>query len=490
MVGVIKLHNHPTISEPQASATIPSTMPDVQDELRDEARPGSVQPVDARLVERVEALLEEGQRADLDALLADLYAADVARLMGMLSLDEARHIFHLLPDDEAADVLTELDSADRERLLETAAPARIAEILDRLDTDDAADVLGDLREDVALDVLPRLEDAAEVRGLLTYEADTAGGLMATEFVVVPVHATVAQATEEVRRQAEHMDEVYVIFVEDEAGRLVGLVSIKRLLLSPASTFVERIMETDFVSVTVDRDQEDVARIMERYDIVSLPVTDRDGHLVGRITIDDVVDVLREEAEEDLQVISGSSGDEELNSSILEITRGRLPWLAVGLLGTFLSASVVKHFESALEHVVVLAFFIPIMTAMAGNAAIQSAAITVQGLSSGKLLVGDAFRRVFKEMTVALVNGAALSLLLCLIVWGFDLGGPQALRLALVSALALFIVIILATTNGAFIPVVLSRLGIDPAVSMGPFVTTANDILGLTIYFTITTALFL
>ena len=463
-------------------------MPDVQEDFRDDARTG--ESLDGRFVERVEELLEGGSRDELTALLDTLHTADVARLMGMLSLDEARRVFHLLPDDEAAEVLTELDSADRERLLETAAPARIAEILDKLDTDDAADVLGDLREDVARDVLPRLEDADELRGLMAYEGDTAGGLMATEFVVVPSHATVAQATEEVRRQAEHMDEVYVIFVEDDSGRLVGLVSIKRLLLSPASTFVERIMETDFVSVTADRDQEDVARIMERYDLVSLPVTDRDGRLVGRITIDDVVDVLREEADEDLQVISGASGDEELNSSIFEIMRGRLPWLAVGLLGTFLSASVVKHFESALEHVVVLAFFIPIMTAMAGNAAIQSAAITVQGLSSGRLLVGDAFRRVFKETTVALLNGMALSSLLCGIVWAFGLGGPDTLRLALVSALSLFIVIILATTNGALIPVVLSKLGVDPAVSMGPFVTTANDILGLSIYFGITTALFL
>lgn len=465
-------------------------MIETQDDLREEARPGSVQPVDARLVERVETLLERGDADGLDALLSDLYAADVARLLGMLSLDEARRVFHRLPDEEAADVLTELGSTERERLLQTAAPQRIAEILDQLDTDDAADVLGDLREDVALDVLPRLEDAAELRGLLAYEGDTAGGIMAAEFVVVPQHATVAQATEEVRRQAEHMDEVYVIFVQDEAERLVGIVSIKRLLLSPATTFVESIMETDFISVTVDEDQEDVARIMSRYDLVSLPVTDHDGRLVGRITIDDVVDVLREEAEEDLQVISGSSGDEELSSSIFEITRGRLPWLAVGLLGTFLSASVVKQFEAALEQVVVLAFFIPIMTAMAGNAAIQSAAITVQGLSSGRLLVGDAFRRVFKEMTVALLNGAALSLLLCGIVWLFGIGGADTLRLALVSSLALFIVILLATTNGAFIPVVLSRLGIDPAVSMGPFVTTANDILGLTIYFAITTTLFL
>ena len=196
------------------------------------------------------------------------------------------------------------------------------------------------------------------------------------------------------------------------------------------------------------------------------------------------------SDEDLQVISGSSGDEELNDSVFVITRGRLPWLAVGLLGTLLSASVVRRFEGVLEQVVVLAFFIPIMTAMAGNAAIQSAAITVQGLSSGRLLLNDAFRRVFKEMAVALLNGLCLSLMLCGIVWAFDLGGDSALRLALVSSLALFIVILLATTNGALIPVMLSRLGIDPAVSMGPFVTTANDILGLSIYFAITTALYL
>ncbi len=465
-------------------------MIDVQEDLRDDARPGSVLPVNNELVERVETLLEREDRTALEALLNDYYPADIARLLGMLTTDEARRIFAHLPDDEAAEVLTELDSSDREKLLETADPARLAEILDQLDTDDAADVLSDLSEAMALDVLPRLEDAEEVRGLLTYASDTAGGLMATEVVAVPEHATVAQATEEVRRQAEHVDEVYVVFVTDDDDRLVGLVSLKRLLLSPGSTFISSIMETDFLTVDVDEDQEDVARIMERYDLVSLPVVDHEGRLAGRITIDDVVDVLREEADEDLQVISGSSGDEELNDTVFDITRGRLPWLAVGLLGTLLSASVVKQFEGVLEQVVVLAFFIPIMTAMAGNAAIQSAAITVQGLSSGRLLTSDAFRRIFKEMAVALLNGACLSVLLCLVVWSLGLGGEHTLRLALVSSLSLFIVIVLATTNGALIPVVLSRLGIDPAVSMGPFVTTANDILGLSIYFLITTALYL
>ena len=280
-------------------------------------------------------------------------------------------------------------------------------------------------------------------------------------------------------------------------RLVGLLSLKRLLLAPARTPVRDVLDDDFVSVEVDVDQEEVARMMERYDLVTLPVVDKAGRLVGRITIDDIVDVLREEATEDLQVISGS-GDEGLHDSPLRVSRRRLPWLVVGLVGTIMSASVVLLFGGAVEQVAVLAALMPIVTAMAGNAAIQSASITVQGLSSGRLLPSDALGRVGKEFVVALLNGTLLSVLVGIAVVAlgamklgtFDLPLGEVLRVAEVAMIALMSVIVLATLNGAIIPVVLARMGIDPALSMGPFVTTANDILGLSVYFTVATLLLL
>lgn len=459
-------------------------------------RPGTFVPVDTALLARVEALLGARDDAALRALLDELYEADVATVISALSDEAGQRLFALLPTPEAADVLAELDEDGRETVLEDATSARVAELLNELDTDDAADVLGTLDATRAEDVLPQLDDADEIRELLLYAADTAGGLMATEYVSVPRRATVGEATEAVRRQAEDVEEVYNVYVTDEADRLVGLLSLKRLLLAPAHTPVTDILEDDFVAVEVDLDQEEVAKVMARYDLVSLPVVDKAGRLVGRITIDDVIDVLREEAEEDLQAIAGS-GDEGLYDSALKVSRGRLPWLMLGLVGCILSASVVSLFEDALHKVAVLAAFMPVMTAMAGNAAIQSASITVQGLSSGRLRPADAFQRVGKELTVALVNGVVLALLLGVAIFAlgtlgfgmFALPLDQLGRVIAMAVLALLAVITLATTNGALIPVVLSRLGIDPAVSMGPFVTTANDILGLTVYFGIATYLF-
>jgi magnesium transporter len=466
------------------------------DELPQETlRPGAVVPVDALLVDRIEKLLGAGDRHALLAFLDELYPADVARVMVSLGEADRQRLFTLLPAETASEVLMELEDDERETVLEDAPTARVAEILNELDSDDAADVIADLDQDVADAVLPQLEDADEIRELLLYAGDTAGGIMATEFVSVPDRLTVAQATEEVRRQAEDVEDVYVVFVTDPADRLVGLLSLQRLLLSPASARVREIMETDFVSVEVDVDQEEVARMMARYDLVSLPVVDKAGRLVGRITIDDVVDVLREEASEDLQVIAGS-GDEGLNDTALQVSRGRLPWLVLGLIGTIMSASIVSLFGGTVEQVAVLAALMPVVTAMAGNAAIQSASITVQGLTSGRLMASDAFKRIGKEFVVALVNGTVLSLLIGGAVLGlgwlhvglFALPMAEIVRVAGMAMIALLTVIVLATLNGALVPVVLTRLGLDPAVSMGPFVTTANDILGLTIYFSVATAL--
>jgi magnesium transporter len=444
--------------------------------------------VDRELVDDISMLIEEGRRAMVVNLVADLYAADLAVLLQQLPLDEARQLFAWLPVDNGSEVLPELESRRLSDLLETTPRDRAAMLIDELDSDDAADVLAELPDSVSETLLPVLEDAGDLRELLAYDEDSAGGIMGTELVSVPAEWTIAEATEEVRRQAEIVEPIYSIFVVDTGGKLAGTVSLKRLLLSPSTAPLRDVMEPDVISVTTDVDQEEVARIMERYDLVSLPVVTKGGQLLGRITIDDVVDVIREEAEEDFQLMHGVSGTEEPGDSVFSISRGRLPWLLVGLFGAGLSASVIGNFEESLETAVVLAMFIPIVTAMGGNAAVQSAAIAVQGLSSGDFWPGDMIKRLGKEFLVALLDGVVLGLLLGLAVWVFQIGDVRLLAATL--SLTMFSVIVLGTTNGAMIPFALQKLGVDPAKSMGPFVTTMNDIIGLTVYFLIATSLYL
>ena len=366
--------------------------------------------VDEELVRNVAALVAGGEQGMVLNLIVDLRPADLARIVSHLPLADARTLFDWIPSEQTADVLPELESALRGELLDDLTTPEIVVLLDQLETDDQADVLGDLAETDAATadaVLPQLEDAADVRQLLTYDDETAGGLMSTEFVAVQETATVAEATEEVRRCAETLGEVYVVYAIDASGRFVGVVSLKRLLLAPARARLSDLAETDVVTVEAHLDQEEVARIMERYDLIALPVVSASGRLLGRITIDDVVDVIREEAEEDLQRAVGITGEEEISSTVFAISRGRLPWLAIGMAGAFLSGLVIQGFEGALERAIVLATFIPLVTATGGNAAIQSAAIAVQGLTSGDLWLADGFKRLGKEVGVALLNGVVL-----------------------------------------------------------------------------------
>jgi len=456
------------------------------------ARPSDVYPgvldVDEGLIDDIEALVAEEEYGMVVNLLVDLHPVDVAVLLERLPEVEARVLFSLLPDDTAADVLAELDVSDRLEVLDGISGERLRKVIDELDTDDAVDVLSALPDRRVADVLPKLEDTYDLTALLTYPEQSAGGLMAREFVAAPPEATAAEATEAVRYSARDIDEIYAVFVLSTEGHLRGILSLKELMLSPAEARLEDLMETDFISVPVDMDQEEVARIMERYDMVTLPVLDADGVMVGRITIDDVMRVVRTEAEEDMQLMSGVSGTEMPSDSVLRISRGRMPWLLVGLAGAGLSGSVIGTFEETLEQAVVLAAFIPIVTAMGGNAAVQSAAIAVQGLSSGKLWPGDLLKRLGKEMLVATVNGVLLAALLCLAVFVLQVGDVPLLVLTLGATM--FTVILLATTNGAMVPFILKKLGIDPASAMGPFVTTLNDIIGLTVYFIYATALYL
>ncbi len=455
-----------------------------------EEDPRGLLEIDSELVNDIASLLESGEKGMIMNLVADLYPADLSRLLSHLSMDDAKRLFHWLPAEQAGLALAELDDSFRAELLEEARADRLTELLDHLETDDAADVLADLPPDVAFQVLPTLEDSEDVRELLGYDEESAGGIMATEFVAVPAGWTVAEATEEVRRNAETVEDLYAVFVLDDSGRLIGTVSLKHILLSPAHAKVEDVMDSDVISVAPEVDQEEVARIMQRYDLVTLPVVGPDGRMLGRITIDDVVDVIREEAEEDIQLMSGVSGREEHTDSVLRISRGRLPWLLAGMLGAGLSGMVIGRFENALQEAVVLASFIPIMMATAGNAGIQSSAIIVQGLASGDLWTSDAIGRLLKEISVGLMNGAVLGIVLAAIVLLLPVRDPNLPQLAFAAGLSMITVIILATLVGATVPLALHRLDIDPATAMGPFITTSNDILGLTIYFLLATHIYL
>lgn len=456
-------------------------------------RPVLPAEVASNLVDDIGALIDSDRQAMVLNLVADLYPADIARLLHHLSLEDARRLFGWLPGEIASDVLPELDDDFRAAILEVYPPEQISGLLDEMESDEAADVLADLPPEVAEDVLSGLEDASEVQELLGYPEDTAGGIMGTDYISVPETMTVGEATEEIRHHAERIEPIFAVYVTDEDGRLMGVAPLKQMLLARANERVSSILDPDVMSTTPEIDQEEVARMMERYDLVALPVVDRGGKLIGRITIDDVVDVIREEAEEDIQRMSGLTR-EEVTTSILKMTRGRLLWLFLGLVGALLSGLVINKFEDELEKAVVLAMFIPVVMAMAGNAGIQSSAVAVQGLASGDLWSTDIVRRLSKELAAALINGvllaAGVSLMVVILGSTGVIADHRLDSLALTVSLTLLTVIVVAASIGATVPLVLDRFGVDPALATGPFITTSNDLLGLIVYFVIASQLFL
>ncbi len=451
------------------------------------------------LLEELTDLLDSGRLDSALARVEGLHHADLARVLSNLPRADAETLFVGLDAPFAAEVLAEIDDALCEALLEDVGQERLTRLLNALDSDDAADVMARLPQPMQSLVLPRLQDAEAVKGLMKYDEETAGGIMAKELVAVSPAWTISEATEEVRRNRETVEELYVIFVVDDDRRLEGFVSIKRMLLSPSDALIGDVMERNVHTVTTSTDQEEAVRIMERYDLISLAVVDEQHRLVGRVTIDDAVDVIREEAEEDYQRLSGITGDEEPSASVGRITRGRLPWLMLGMAGAAFAGTVIGYFEETIRQASILAAFIPVVMAMAGNAGIQSSAIMVQGLASGNPWSSNILRRLSKEVLVATINGTALALVLALIVvlvfmLGADFlsesGGAQPVRLAATAALSLFVVILIAAAVGTTIPLVLHRAGIDPALATGPFITTSNDIIGLVVFFVLAATLYL
>lgn len=432
------------------------------------------------LLNDVAQYIETKNNDALNQLFNGFHHADIAEILDELSFDEAVYIIRLLDSETTAEVLIDVDDDVREKILNQLTAKEIAEEIDELDTDDAADVISELSEKRKKAVMQEIEDeehAKEIVELLRYDEDSAGGLMAKELVKVNENWSVPRCVKEMRIQAEEVTRVHSIYVIDNSGKLKGRLSLKDLLMAEANATIADVYipKVDFVSVT--EEAEDVANIMRKYDLEAIPVVDELGVLVGRITIDDIVDVIKEEADKDYQLAAGITQDVEADDTIWELTRARLPWLFLGLIGGVGAASIMGFFEGALEKNAILFMFTPLIAAMAGNVGVQSSAIIVQGLANDDVK-GSITNRLLKEMSLAAVNGFVLSVILFFFTWFWK----GDITTAAAISISLFAVIIIAGLVGTFIPLFLDKRGIDPAIATGPFITTSNDIFGILIYF--------
>ena len=439
--------------------------------------------INSAYIEQIASLIEANNSAELSLIIADLHIADIAEIIDDLSIDNAHFLFDLIEEEKSAPLLVELEDDTLEEILSDLTAKEIAEeVIDNLESDDAADVIGKLSQDKKEEVLALIEDierASDINDLLTYPEDTAGGLMAKELIKVNENWTTIQCLKEMRKQAEDLKEVYTIYVVDDNDKLLGILSLRKLLLIERATAIKDIIFTEIISVKATEDDKHVANIMNKYALIALPVVDDLNRLIGRITIDDVMDVAKDEAEKDYQMASGISEDVESSDTAWELTRARLPWLLIGMIGGLLGAKVIGIFDLSGDNFE-LAFFIPLIAAMGGNVGVQSAAIVVQGLANDSLKMENIFQKLVKELGVGLLNGIICSIII--LGAAFSLGYSLALSLTL--SISLFAVIVFAAVFGTFIPLTLEKYNIDPALATGPFITTVNDVLGLFIYFMI------
>jgi magnesium transporter len=438
------------------------------------------------VLEDIREDIEGGRDEMVRSVLTELHASDIAAIIDRLDDEEAVYVYRLLEHEEAAEVLLELDEEVRERLLRSLTSREIAEdVLEHIESDDAADVISELPEEKQREVIELLEDREhreDIEELMRYEEGTAGALMAKELVSVRSDSTVARAIIDMRQQAKEVDHVYTVYVVDKDDHLYGILPLKDLLFGAESTrtLIKHICDTDVVSVTTDTEGEEVVNLMKKYDVVVLPVVDQDNKLIGRITFDDVMDVMSEEAIEDYQLASGISEDVDALDKPLVQVRARLPWLLIGLAGGILSSRIIAQYEDQLLIDPKMAFFMPLIAATAGNVGVQASAIVVQGLASGKLEGVNIFTRLWKELRVALLTASVCALL----IFAANMAFNQSHALTYTVSIALFSVILTAAMFGTMIPLGMDRLKIDPALATGPFVTTLNDIFGILMYFTI------
>ena len=432
------------------------------------------------LIKQVALLIKQQDDKAILALLGEEHHADIAEVLDELSFNEATYIIKLLDSDKTSDILMEVDEDVREKILKNLSAKEIAVELTELDTDDAADMIAELPEERQEKVISEIEDEEHVKDiveLLKYDENSAGGLMAKELVKVDENWNVTKCVREMRAQAENVTRVHSIYVVDEDGKLKGRLSLKDLLVTSEKTPISEIYIPKVDFVNVNEKAEDVALIMQKYDLEAIPVVDENHILMGRITIDDIVDVIKEEAEKDYQLAAGITEDVEADDTIWEHTRARLPWLFLGLIGGVGAAAIMGGFEDMIQNHAILFFFTPLIVAMAGNVGVQSSAIIVQGLANNDLR-GSISNRLVKEFSLAAVNGLILSVLLLGFTWFWQ----GKLLTAGAISISLFTVIIVAGIIGTFIPLFLEKRGIDPAIATGPFITTSNDIFGILIYF--------
>jgi magnesium transporter len=436
--------------------------------------------ISEKLIDEAKGFIQQGDQKALGRLLEEMMPADVADLIEHLDSDERISIFNVLEPEGAGDVLVEIEPPVQGRILEGLDNQAISEIVQGLESDDAADLVGDLPADRAKEIIETLREdvSQDLEKLLPYPDDTAGGLMGLEYVAIRDDATVGDAIRLIREKREDVENLYYIWVVDDFGRLVGVISLKDLVLEPSSDRkIREIMNPEVISIHPDADQEEVVHLVKKYDLVNIPVVDAQHRLIGRITHDDIIDVIEEETDEDISFMAGVINQEITEDSPMKISRARLPWLVAGLLGEIISALVISRFEASIEKIIALSFFFPVIMAMGGSTGNQAATVVVRGLATGDISLLKIGKRLLVEMKVALLNGLICGVLLGSIVglWISDF------RLGSVVGLALMIIVLNASFLGASVPIALRKLHFDPALGTVPFVATSNDILGLLIY---------
>jgi len=433
-------------------------------------------------IQEISELIALNKSDAVSELLQDLHPADIAEVLDEFSFDEAVFVMRLLNSETTSDILEELEEDTRARVLEQLSPKEIAQEIDELETDAAADIIAELPEERKDRVIAHLDDkehAKDIVDLMRYDEDSAGGLMGKELVRVNENWTIMHCVKEMRRQAQEIGEVYIVYVVDDNDNLIGRLSLKSLLTTSTRTIVKDVYVGDIHSVKTTDHADDVAQIMQKYDLFVIPVVDQMGRLVGNITIDDVVDHIRDEADKDYQMAAGLTDDVEADDSIYELVKGRLPWLILGLLGGLGSVFILEGFETVMTNPKyrALFFFTPLIAAMAGNVGVQSSAIVVQGLANN-IIKGSIWKRLMKEVGLTLISGFVLAIMI--IIFGYFMS--YTLDFSLTIAISLIAVIIIAALVGTFVPIVLDKRGIDPALATGPFITTSNDIFGIFIFF--------
>ena len=443
-------------------------------------------------IRQLHEAIEQRSTEGAFALIKDLHPADIAELVSDLDTEEALFLLKLLDDETAADVLIELDEDQRHDLLEAMPSESIARKLEMMDASDAVDVIQELDEEDRDEIIKQIDDveqAGDIVDLLQYGEDTAGGHMSTEMIVVNENLSMPDCIHAMREQAEDMDEIYNIYVVDDDNRLKGIFPLKKTITNPSASKIKHVMEPDPISVRTDTPIDDVALDFEKYDLVAMPVVDSIGRLVGRITVDDIMDEVREQSERDYQLASGLSGDIETDDSIFQQVKARLPWLFIGLVGGILNAIILDGGDSNLLQILPgMALFIPLIGGTGGNVGTQSSAIVVQGLANGSLEMSRAGRHLLKEVGVAILNALIISAIVfiynCIFPADDDIAKAQITTVAVTASL--FCVILFASVFGSFVPILLEKIKIDPAIATGPFVTVTNDIVGMIIYMAIST----